>query len=30
MNLFKTHYKLNTTLVMLKVAINKPLDLIFD
>jgi hypothetical protein len=29
-NLFKTHCKLNTTLVMLKMTINKPLDLIFD
>ncbi len=29
MYLFKTHCKLDTTLVMLQVTINKPLDLIF-
>jgi hypothetical protein len=29
MYLFETHCKLDTTLVMLQVTINKPLDLIF-
>jgi hypothetical protein len=30
MNLYEIHCKLDTTLVMLQVTINKPLDLISD
>ncbi len=30
MNLYEIHCKLDTTLVMLQVTINKPLDFIFD